>query len=156
MQTEFNEKQFQSGFHTPLARKILEGRQANDYTKVDTRQEGICYACFRKDWVSGTLIDVCFPCAAKKGMEPILAIVHKKPYGFCYIHGGYSVLEYKNNIAQINVRVCQKCQRRIGKAHRELRRAGTDKVDPFWLSMRRKLGKDFKMLGRGLGGSTRR
>ena len=89
-------------------------------------------------------------------MEPILCIVKKNPYGFCYAHGGYSDLEYRYNIAQINVRVCLKCQKRIANAHKELRKRGVHKVDPFWISARKKLGKDYNLLGWGLGSSFRR
>lgn len=150
------DKQFQKGFDTPMGKKLLEWRQANEYTRLNTRGEGLCYSCFKVDFVSATILDVCFKCASKKGMEPILAIVKKMPYGYCYIHGGYCTLEYLNNVAQVNVRVCIKCQKRIAAQHRKLRKAGAEKIDPFWLSMRRKLGKDFRALGMGLGGSTRR
>ena len=101
-------------------------------------------------------MDVCFRCAEKKGKEPILAVVYKSPYGYCYIHGGYSDLEFLYNIAQINVRVCKRCQRRIADLHTDLKRTGADKVDPFWVKMRKKLGKDYRRLGVGLGESQRR
>jgi len=153
---EFNQKQFQTGFNTDIGKKLLEERQANEYTNVDKHQEGICYLCFKKDYVSATIIDICYKCASKKGMEPILAIVKRVEYGYCYDHGGYCDLVYKHNLAQVNVRLCLKCTQHVAKQHKLLRKAGTHKIDPFWLSMRRKQGKDYMRLGINDGGSVRR
>ena len=154
---EFEErKQSSSGFNSPMGKKIHRTRQGNEYTAVNSRQEGICYLCFGKDWVSPTIIDVCVRRAAKKGKEAILAVVYRSPYGYCYAHGGYSTLEYLNNLAQLNVRVCKRCQKRVAKKHMDLKRIGAHKFDPFWVKMRKTLGKDYEMLGVGLGGSLRR
>ena len=149
-------KQFDKGFESGLGKKLLEVRQANEFTSVDKNQEGICYMCFKKDVVTATIIDVCYKCASKKGAEPILAVVKRIPYGYCYIHGGYSILELPNNLAQINVRVCMKCQKKIASKHKHLRHHGTHKIDPFWKSLRRKEGKDYIYAGFFGGGSTRR
>lgn len=156
MVEEFNEKQFQAGFNNIVGKKLLEMRQANEWTKVNNAQEGYCYMCLKKDWVSATIVDICFKCASKKGMETILAIVKRFPYGYCYDHGGYCVLEYKNNIAQLNVRLCRKCTDHVAAQHKALRKKGTHKVDPFWLKMRKQHGKDYRSAGYFDDGSTRR
>jgi len=156
MPEEFTEKQFQAGFNTTMGKKLLEMRQRNEFTRVNKAQEGICYLCFKKDYVSATIIDVCFRCASKKGMEPILAIVKRIPYGYCYDHGGYSVLEYANNLAQINIRLCMKCTKHVADQHKKIRKAGTHQIDPFWKSLKRKEGKDYKMAGFMNDGNTRR
>lgn len=152
---EFNQKQFQN-ITTDAGKKLLEARQANEFTNVNKSQEGVCYMCFKKDYVSATIIDVCYRCASKKGMEPILAIVKRFPWGYCYVHGGYPVLEYPNNVAQLNVRLCKKCTEHVADQHKNLRKKGVHKVDPFWLHLRKKEGKDYRNIGFYNGGSIRK
>ena len=99
MPEEFEHGQFQN-IKNDVGKKLIEERQANEFTNVNTSQEGICYFCFKKDYVSATIVDICYDCASKKGMEPILTIVKRIPYGYCYDHGGYCKLKYANNLAQ--------------------------------------------------------
>ena len=137
-------------------KKLVEAKQANEYTHWDGNQEGICYMCWKVDKVSGTIGDICYRCAEKKGSEAILAIASRQVYGYCYAHGGYPVREFKFNIAQVNVRVCMRCTRIIARMHRALRKKGVHQMSPFWRSMRRTLGQDYKRLGVDLGESIRR
>lgn len=65
-------------------------------------------------------------------------------YGMCYFCG-----EYKFNIEQVNGRFCSTCHRRIAdrtKAYNK--KGGMFKADPFWINMRKKLGKDWMTLMR--------
>ena len=133
---------FGKGFNTAIGKKTLRIHQGNEYTRVSKNFEGLCYACFRRDYVMPTVVDVCYKCAAKRGNEPILAIVVKKMHGYCFLHGGYSGLEKLHNIAQLNVRICMKCAKRIQMA--DITKA--KKPDPLWTFARRRLGKDFKQL----------
>ena len=127
-------------------KKLLEAHQANEHTRLDKHGEGICYLCFKRDYVWATVIDVCYPCATKRGPEAILAIIKRIEFGFCYVHGGYCELVFAHNLAHVNVRLCMHCTKLVAERYRVLARKGTHGVDPFWKSMRRKFGKDYEQL----------
>ena len=63
-------------------------------------------------------------------------------YGLCYFCG-----KYKFEIEQINARFCRSCHRRIANLPKEYnKKGGMCGTDPFWLKMKKKLGKDWKIL----------
>lgn len=133
-------------------KKLWENHQANEHTHIDKDNEAICFGCFTKTGVSSTLTDICGDCASKKGREALLAIVCPKFNGMCYF-----CATYKFHLEQINCRLCLKCSKRQAIMHKNLKKKGTHAVDPFWKSMRRKLGKDYNyLLKYGGDGSIRR
>ena len=139
-------RQFQKGFTDGVGKKALDIHQKSEYTRLSKTNEGLCYLCWKKDYVIPTVVDVCWRCAHKKGHEPLLAIVSKKMFGYCFAHGGYSTMEYENNIAQVNVRICEKCHSRVKQTYRKVKFDPQVRVDPFWKYVRRKLGQDWRIL----------
>jgi len=69
-------------------------------------------------------------------------------YGLCFFCG-----HYKFQIEQINARFCNTCHRRIANVTKEYnKKGGMLGADPFWQKMRKKHGKDWKIImGRNLG-----
>ena len=123
-------------------KKLWKTHQANEYTRVDNYKEAICINCFKRDATSATIADICADCAGKRGREPLLATVSQKMYGLCFFCG-----KYKFEIEQINGRFCRTCHRRIANVTKEYnKKGGMFGTDPFWLKMKKKLGKDWKIL----------
>ena len=135
-----------SGIQHEAQKNLLKKHQANEWTKWNKAGEGYCYMCLKRDWVTATIIDVCYRCADKRGPEPILCLIKRMEYGFCFIHGGYSELEFRHNLAHLNVRLCKTCNGRVAEWTRYLTRTGTHNADPFWKHMRRRFGKDYQEL----------
>ena len=64
------------------------------------------------------------------------------PMCLCFFCG-----KYKFEIEQINARFCRKCHRRIANVTKEYnKKGGPVGMDPFWLAMRKKHGKDWKII----------
>ena len=125
-----------------IGNKLWERHQSNEYTHVDNYKEAICINCFKKDATSATIADICGECGGKRGREPLLATVAQKMYGLCFFCG-----KYKFNIEQINARFCRKCHRKIANVTKEYnKKGGPMGMDPFWLAMRKKHGKDWKVI----------
>ena len=125
-----------------LGKKLWIKHQKNEYTHVDNYKEALCINCFTKDAASATIADLCGECAGKRGREPLLATITQKMYGLCFFCG-----KYQFNIEQINARFCRKCHRGIANVTKEYnKKGGPLGADPFWLSMRKKHGKDWKHL----------
>ena len=125
-----------------IGNKLWEKHQADEYTHVDNYKEAICINCFSKDASAATIADICGECAGKRGREPLLATISQKLYGLCFFCG-----EYKFQIEQINARFCHGCHRKIANVTKEYnKKGGPMGMDPFWLSMRKKHGKDWKQI----------
>ena len=131
-----------------IGNKLWEKHQADEYTHVDNYKEAICINCFSKDASAATIADICGECAGKRGREPLLATISQKLYGLCYFCG-----QYKFQIEQINARFCRSCHRKIANVTKEYnKKGGMFKADPFWISMRKKMGKDWKeIMNKNLG-----
>ena len=153
---DFTGGQFQNIIHD-AQKRLLRKHQENEWTAVSKSQEGYCYVCLTRDWCIATLIDVCYPCAKRRGTEPILRFVKGKEWGFCDVHGNYPRWYGEHyHIVKLNVRVCRKCTKKITEGHRDLRRKGVHNVDPFYKFLKKKLGNDYRLIGSELGGSVRR
>ena len=125
-----------------IGKKLWEIHQENEYTHVDNYKEAVCINCFTKDAASATIADICGECAGKRGREPLLATITQKMYGLCFFCG-----TYKFNIEQINARFCRGCHRKIANVTKEYnKKGGPMGSDPFWISMRKKHGKDWKLI----------
>ena len=123
-----------------IGNKLWEKHQADEYTHVDNYKEAICINCFSKDASAATIADICGECAGKRGREPLLAKISDKLYGLCYFCG-----KYQFNIEQINARFCRSCHRKIANVTKEYnKKGGMLGADPFWQSMRKKHGKDWR------------
>ena len=125
-----------------LTKKLWDVHQKDEYTHVSNYKEAVCLGCFKKDVGAATIVDICGDCAGKRGREPLLAKIMDKMYGMCYFCG-----EYKFNIEQVNGRFCHTCHRRIAdrtKAYNK--KGGMFNADPFWINMKKKLGKDWRLL----------
>lgn len=133
--------------------KLDDIQQSNEFTSIDRHQEAYCYICLRRDWASPVLMDVCIRCASKRAADTILAVTVRKPAGFCMVHGDYAKLDFpRNNVAQLNVRLCVKCNDRVSGYQKRLREMGTHRADPFWRYLRRQQGKDyFNIMRYGIG-----
>lgn len=131
-----------------LTKKLWAKHQANEYTRVSEYKEAVCLGCLKVDVAAATIADICEDCASKKGREPLLAVVLHKMYGLCLFCG-----HYKFGIEQVNGRFCMSCMKRIAKVTREYnKKGGFMKVDPYWIHMRKKHGKDWKIImSQGLG-----
>ena len=134
-----------------IGNKLWERHQADEYTHVDNYKEAICINCFTKDATSATIADICSECAGKRGREPLLATICQKMYGLCFFCG-----KHKFEIEQINARFCRKCHRKIANVTKEYnKKGGPMGSDPFWLSMRKKHGKDWKFIWNNNSGNRR-
>lgn len=120
--------------------------QANEYKHVSDDKEAVCYGCFRKEPATATLVDICQKCKQKRGGEALLAHVIHKFYGMCYFCGTYDF-----DLWQINVRLClRRCNAQVRKHLTNFNmKGGVKGTDPFWLSMRRKHGKDMDFILNG-------
>jgi len=125
-----------------IGKKLWDKHQADEYTHVDNYKEALCINCFSKDATSATIADICGECAGKRGREPLLATIQQKMYGLCFFCG-----KYQFNIEQINARFCRKCHRGIANVTKEYnKKGGMMGADPFWIAMRKKHGKDWKVI----------
>ncbi len=72
-------------------------------------------------------------------------------YGLCFFCG-----KHKFHIEQINARFCHSCHRRIANVTKEYnKKGGMFGADPFWVKMRKKHGKDWKLLFSSNSGNRR-
>tara|TARA_R100001244_G_scaffold28750_1_gene28095 strand:+ start:739 stop:1182 length:444 start_codon:yes stop_codon:yes gene_type:complete len=125
-----------------IGKKLWKTHQDNEYTRVDNYKEAICLNCFKKDAAAATIADICGDCAGKRGRESLLVKITDKMYGLCFFCG-----KHKFGIEQINARFCRSCHRRIANVTKEYnKKGGMFNVDPFWLAMKKKFGKDWKVL----------
>ena len=133
---------------TDYGKKLWDKHQSDEYTHVDHYKEAICINCFKRDASAATIADICGDCAGKRGREPLLATITHKMYGLCFFCG-----KYKFGIEQINARFCNTCHRRIANVTKEYnKKGGQFGADPFWQKMRKKHGKDWKIImGKNLG-----
>ena len=138
-----SKKQFPNKDVNDLIKKIIDKRQKNEYLRANKYSEGLCYCCDEYKYVLPTLVDACIDCTMKRSKDAVLAVAARSFYGYCFLHGGMSKIHYKNNWAQLNVRVCDKCSHRIRLAGRKIS-GGMKAVDPFWKYARKRLGKDFE------------
>ena len=136
-------KQFANEHVNDLIKKIINKRQKNERLKTSKRSEGLCYMCEEYNYVLPTIVDCCARCTMKRNKDAVLAIAVKGFYGFCFICGNMSGTEFKNNWAQLNVRVCSRCAKRVRERGKRIKR-GTEQVDPFWKYYRKRMGKDYR------------
>ena len=135
-----------------LTKKLWDTHQKDEYTRVDNYKEAVCLGCMKKDVAAATIADICGDCAGKRGREPLLAKVKDKMYGLCYFCG-----EYKFGLEQVNGRFCRTCHRRIANVTKEYnKKGGMFKADPFWIKMRKTMGKDWATIFQQHGQSLRR
>lgn len=138
----------------PFYKKLMEKHQSNEYLHVSKDKEAVCYGCFSKSACTATIVDICDRCSAKKGNEALLTRISRKIYGYCYFCGNYQF-----NLWQINCRLCiRKCNVEIRRHLKDYNMSGgMEFVDPFWKSMRKKFGEDWRQIFTdGTGGSPRR
>lgn len=122
-------------------KKLWEKHQNNEFQRVNNYKEGYCFGCFEKRDTGATIVEICLDCGMKRGHEPVLAKIQEKFYGYCMICG-----KHKFKLIQINARFCHRCYTKIRKNMKFLRKKGNDNVDPFYKSLRRRLGKDWRFL----------
>jgi len=122
-------------------KKLWGVHQKNEQTRVNNYKEGICFFCFKNRAVSASLSELCERCTKKGGTEAILAVLPPKFYAMCHMCG-----EYKFKINVLNIRGCETCNYRIRQSFKNLRKKGVYGSDPFFKSLRRKNGKDWKLL----------
>jgi len=128
--------------NTDLGKKIWDIHQNNEYTKVNNYKEGMCYNCFENNAVAALVLDICGDCAGKRGRETILVPIKQIYYGMCYFCG-----DYKFNLEQINGRLCTKCHRRCATHIKDYnKKGGQFGADPFWKSVKRRHGQDWKLI----------
>ncbi len=126
---------------TPIGDALWKMHQADEQKHVNNHKEGFCWKCESKKAVSATLFNVCPHCRRNRGREFTLVTLADKGWDMCMFCSRYDW-----DIKQINARLCYSCHHKIRETMRDFRRAGgTTKVDPFWKSMRRTMGKDIFM-----------
>jgi hypothetical protein len=131
-----------NGGQTDIGKKIIDIHQRNEYTRVNSYKEGMCFNCFGNNAVSALVLDICGDCAGKRGRETILVPIKNVYYGLCYFCG-----TYKFNMEQINARLCHKCHRKVANVTRDYnKKGGMFNVDPFWVRQRKKNGKDWRQI----------
>ena len=125
-----------------FTKKLWKNHQADEYTHVDHYKEAVCINCFKRDVAAATIATICGDCAGKRGREPLLAKMSDKMYGLCYFCG-----EHKFHIEEINARFCRSCHRKIADVTKAYnKKGGMFGADPFWIKMKKKLGKDWSIL----------
>lgn len=126
-------------YGSDMGKKLWDKHQSNEYLRVNRYKEGICYGCFKNKALGATIIDSCKSCMDRRGKEAILQHIKFNYYGMCFFCG-----EYKFDSWQINVRLCEMCHLRVRRILQEFnRKGGMFNVDPFWLKMKKKHGKDW-------------
>lgn len=126
---------------TAAGKKIWDMHQNDEQKRVNNHKEGFCWKCEKKKAVSATLFNVCGHCSRNRGREFTLVTLADKGWDLCMFCGKYAF-----DIKQFNARLCYDCHYIVRKRLHDFRIAGgTTKVDPFWKSMRRKMGKDLFM-----------
>jgi len=124
------------------AKRLWKKHQDNEYLRVNHYKEGYCFGCFKNRSVGSTIVDICEPCMLKKAKEAILTKIKYNYYGMCFFCNTYTF-----HVWQINARLCESCHLKVRKILQEYnRRGGMYNVDPFWLSMKRKHGKDWQLM----------
>lgn len=136
-------RQFQ--IRNDASKKIVNLHQENEYTRINKHSEGLCFLCEEYKAVIATMIDSCYRCAEKRNQNSIMAVSSRQAYGYCLVHAGFPKFEYRFNIAQLNVRVCNPCYRKIAMSNKKVRTEGLHKIDPFWTKMRKQMGKTYLM-----------
>jgi len=129
---------------TDVAKKLWRVHQENEYKRVNEYKEGLCFNCFKYKAVGATIVDMCQKCFYKRGSEAILTQITKEPimHSLCFFCG-----KYQDYVIQYNVRLCERCGKVVAKILRRWNeKGGMFGNDPFWLSMERKHGKDWKLL----------
>ena len=142
-QDDRSKKQFVNENANPLIKKVIENRQNDEYLRTSKSSEGLCYWCDEYKYVLPGLVFVCARCMMKRNKDAILAIAKKDVYGYCFFCKQMSKIEFKYNIAQLNVRLCTNCSVRVREATKKLKGGAIKSVDPFWKYARKRLGKDF-------------
>jgi len=129
--------------NTYIGRKLWEKHQSNEYKRVSNYKEALCFNCFKTGAATATIVDICHDCIVKKGhKEAMLAKIKENYYGYCFFCD-----TYKFTVYQINARFCKTCNDRIIRRLRDFnKKGGYLGVDPFWLHMKRKHGKDWKII----------
>ena len=126
---------------TAIGNKLWDMHQKDEQKAVNNHKEGFCWRCEKKKAVSATLFTVCGRCRRHKDNVHTLVTVADKGWGLCMFCSKYSW-----DTKQLNARLCYNCHHVIRKTLHDFRVAGgTTKVDPFWKSMRKNMGKDFMM-----------
>ena len=140
------DRKISSGEHnsSDAQKRLWKSHQSNEYLHVTDDNEAVCFGCFSRTACNATLIDIYGDCASKKGREALLAVVCPKYYGLCYMCNSY-----KFNMEQINCRLCMKCHRRDANITRQYNKDGGQDSTPFYKSMRRKHGKDWRLIMTG-------
>jgi len=59
--------------HSYAAKKLFKFHQDDEYKRVSNYKEAYCWVCMKKKECAATMIDVCTPCAQKKGTRGIIS-----------------------------------------------------------------------------------
>lgn len=124
--------------------KLREMIQKDEQKSINKHSEGYCYGCTRKDFILSTLIYACRYCMAKRGKECLLNIVYHKPGDeMCDLCGRW---QRPFDTFQINCSMCNSCMQKLIQFHQKYRKDGGRDANPFYKKLRRKYGKDWKIL----------
>jgi len=130
-----------------LQMKLRHSIQSNEDTKIDKHNEGVCWGCHKKDYILSSLWMACKSCIDKRGFESIYTIVkHKSIEDTCDFCGKWS---RPFECFQINAGLCESCHGRVLDFHKNYRKAGGKKQNPYTKRVRRKFGKDYQILMQG-------
>ena len=125
-----------------VGKKLWEMHQKDEQKHVNNYKEGWCWRCEKKKAVAATLFHVCPHCRRNRGKEFTLVTLADKGWDMCFFCGRYGW-----DIKQINARLCFGCFDIIRRTMKKFHKAGgTEKVDPFWKSMKRKHGDDWSII----------
>lgn len=122
-------------------KKVTEFRQKDEYKHIDKHYEGLCYGCWSKKFVIPWTFQICANCVDKRGDEPILNGKLKQIMEFCFF-----CENHHERIFELNARLCEKCAFVVAKAHKRYEKTGRYDINPFYKSVKRKLGADWKIL----------
>lgn len=124
--------------------KLRKSIQSDEQKKVTKHNESVCYGCMRRDYALASMYYCCQDCMKKRGTEALYTIVYHKPIEeICDFCGKW---QKPFDTWQINCSLCEKCTGRMLQFHREYRAAGGKKQNPFTKKMRKKYGKDHRLL----------
>lgn len=127
-----------------LQLKLRKGIQGDEHTRINKHNEGTCWGCMKKDYILSSLWMACKTCMDKRGFEALYTIVkHKSIEDTCDFCGLWSK---PFECFQINAGLCDSCHDKVLRFHKSYREKGGKIQQPYTKRVRRKWGKDYKLL----------
>lgn len=124
--------------------KLRKMIQSDEQKAINKHNEGVCYGCMRRDYILSSIFFCCHDCMHKRGTEALYTIVYHKPgEELCDFCGRW---QRPFDTWQINCGLCEHCMSKLHAFHKRYRDEGGKAQQPYKKKMRRKYGKDYRLL----------